>query len=99
MLKRTTATPSTPANRHERRREATVGRRDPDDPFAHRRGDRLISTKELAALYHCSRSTIWRKRKTDPSFPRPVRARGTHHGWWESEAYAWLQSKQDAVAA
>lgn len=61
-----------------------------------RKGDRLLSTQELCALYRCHKATIQRRMKNDPDFPKPVRVRLNHLAFWESEAYAYVASKQDA---
>lgn len=65
------------------------------EPFAHRAGDRLISTKELCRLHNnCAKSTIQRRRKRDKTFPTPVEISSQFHMWWEKDALAHLASKQ-----
>jgi predicted DNA-binding transcriptional regulator AlpA len=71
-------------NHHDRRREEALARK----------GDRLISTKELADLHNCHPKTIGRRRKKDPTFPKPVVMNSQLHQWWESDALAHLASKQ-----
>jgi predicted DNA-binding transcriptional regulator AlpA len=63
-----------------------------------RAGDRLLSTKELCELFRCHKATIWRRMKRERDFPRPVRSSSRFLQWWQSDALAYLRSKQDAAA-
>jgi predicted DNA-binding transcriptional regulator AlpA len=45
-----------------------------------------------------SRMTLWRWRKDDPNFPRPVQI-GGGIGWYESEIDEWLRRRPRVVAS
>jgi len=57
----------------------------------------ILRRKELEARTKLSRSTIYNRIKTDPSFPKPI-SLGTGAGagavgWIDSEVTAWLEDR------
>jgi len=59
---------------------------------------RVIRTREVVQLTTLRRSTINKKRHTDPTFPRPIpltdsNARGAPVGYLLSEVLLWIESR------
>jgi predicted DNA-binding transcriptional regulator AlpA len=62
---------------------------------ADRRGDRVVSLSEICKIFGgVHRSTIYRRRKRDPRFPKPVNATLFGGDAWESDIYAYLDLVQ-----
>jgi len=58
-----------------------------------RRGDRLLTVDELAALCKVPKATCYKWRQTGEG-PKGMRL-GKHLRYWESDVMAWLQSRED----
>lgn len=55
----------------------------------------LISPKLLAQQLSISLATLWRMRRRDPSFPRPIKLTPHRLGFRVAEIEAWLDSRQE----
>lgn len=53
----------------------------------------FLSDAQLAIRFSVNRVTIWRWRKTDPTFPQPVKLSPGATRWRLSEIEAWEQSR------
>lgn len=58
-----------------------------------------LSDAQLSARYGVHRTTPWRRAKTDPSFPKPVKLSPQCSRWKLSEIMAWEASKASGGAA
>lgn len=54
---------------------------------------RICRDIKVAERLGCSRATVWRKAKTDPDFPQPVKFSPGITGWIEAEVDAYLERK------
>ena len=59
---------------------------------------RVIRLREVIAMTSVRRSTIYKKLKTDPSFPRPIslsdsKARGAPIGFLFHEVQEWIDNR------
>lgn len=52
-----------------------------------------LNVKQVAARYGLDTSTIWRKRKTDPSFPLPIKMGPTTVRWKLADLEVWEASR------
>jgi predicted DNA-binding transcriptional regulator AlpA len=59
---------------------------------------RAIRLPEVCHLLGISRATVWRKAKTDPSFPKPFHLTPAIAVWDESQVLNWLEAKKAAHA-
>jgi predicted DNA-binding transcriptional regulator AlpA len=55
-----------------------------------RRNDRVVSLTEICKIFGKHRSTIYRRRRRDARFPKPVNATLLGGDAWESDIYAYL---------
>jgi predicted DNA-binding transcriptional regulator AlpA len=53
----------------------------------------LLSTTEVCAIFKCHYTTLWRRLKTDKTFPRPILLSVKRLAWYESEILAYLKSR------
>ncbi len=60
--------------------------------------DPILSPETLAAEWGISLVTLWRTRRRDPSFPKPVRW-GRKLGWRRSSITHWLDEQETKLAA
>jgi len=60
--------------------------------------DRLLDTPKTRAIIDCSNVTLWRYRRKDPTFPKPLRADPTNPRsrlkFRLSEILSWIENKQ-----
>lgn len=54
---------------------------------------RALGIAALCAKLNFGRTTVWRRLKDDPTFPRPVVLGGNSQRWLESEIDAYLEAK------
>lgn len=54
---------------------------------------KIIRDAGVAEKLGVSTTTVWRKAKTDPDFPQPVRLSDAITGWIESEIDSYLERK------
>ncbi|WP_310031714.1 AlpA family phage regulatory protein [Achromobacter deleyi] len=57
---------------------------------------RILRYSDVEILLGVNRVTIWRRVKTDPTFPRPIRlgsARNCALGFLQSEIDAWIEQQ------
>lgn len=66
----------------------------PAVPVGHKE---LWDFQDLTAVGVGSRTTIWRKLQTDPSFPRPVLVCGSMPRWIPAEIRAWISNRPRAA--
>ena len=66
-----------------------------------RRGDndRVLGIQDFCKLVRLHRTTVHRKLKSEPDFPRPIRTSSRRLSFWESDAYEYLLKRQDLAAA
>ena len=57
-----------------------------------KRNDRLLRLEEVLQIVGVSKSTLYDMIER-LKFPRQVRICRRSSGWWESEVYAWLDSR------
>lgn len=55
---------------------------------------RFIRSKQLAVVLGVSAPTIWRWRRSDPTFPRPYRLGPNAVGYDEAEVLEWVAAKR-----
>lgn len=56
----------------------------------------VLRVRHTAERCGCSVATVWRKAKTDPDFPKPVRVTERVTGWLEHEIDAYLDARAAA---
>jgi predicted DNA-binding transcriptional regulator AlpA len=61
--------------------------------------DPLLSTTEVAAVFKCHYTTLWRRLKSDPAFPRPIQLRVNRLAWYESEVLDYIKSRPRVVSS
>ena len=54
---------------------------------------KLLTRKETADLLRLSAPTLWRLRKSDVTFPNPVKISDRRIAFIESEILAWVESR------
>lgn len=54
---------------------------------------RVLRCQDLCIRLGVSRKTLWRLRRTDPTFPLPRQITRGISGWLESDLDAWLQAR------
>lgn len=54
---------------------------------------RILRDKQVADKIGGSRATVWRKAKTEPDFPKPLKISAGITGWLESEVEAYLEQR------
>lgn len=64
-------------------------------PDVDRTGDRLMAGIEFRRMTGIHKSTMQRRMKLDPKFPKPVRMKQNRLSFWESEIYNYLRIVQD----
>ncbi len=57
--------------------------------------DDLISIDEIATKLRVGSTTLWRLRKSDPTFPTPVRTSARRKQFIRAEFNQWLLSRRD----
>ncbi|GBE14445.1 MAG TPA: AlpA family phage regulatory protein [Proteobacteria bacterium] len=57
------------------------------------KSERVLSPKKLAQELGIARSSLYRLRVGEPSFPKPIRLSERRVGWRESEVQAWIESR------
>ena len=57
----------------------------------------FLSDQQIAKRYGVNRVTVWRWRKTDPTFPTPVRLSPQCTRWRLSDIEAWEERKASAA--
>lgn len=55
--------------------------------------ERLVSLGDLSKWLNLDRSTIWRIRRSDPTFPRPIMITGRTPRFRASELTAWQETR------
>lgn len=58
-----------------------------------------MTDRQVAARYAVTRTTVWKWRKTDPSFPEPVQLSPGCTRWRLEDIEAWEKSKTNGAAA
>ena len=56
--------------------------------------DRFLDMRELQRLSGLSRSSLYRRLRDDPLFPRPRKLGPRARRWLESEVHRWLISRE-----
>jgi predicted DNA-binding transcriptional regulator AlpA len=56
--------------------------------------DRAIRIPQVCSLTGQAPATVWRRVKTDPSFPRPYKLGPKVTVWSEAEVLGWLDAKK-----
>jgi prophage regulatory protein len=59
---------------------------------------RAIKVGSVAHLTGDSVSTVWRRTREDPTFPKPFKLSPQTTVWNEAEVIAWLESKRQPAA-
>ena len=59
----------------------------------------LITCREVCDALHISRQAVYRKLRTDPSFPRPIHVGASSPRWSSDEIDAWIERLRHARAA
>jgi predicted DNA-binding transcriptional regulator AlpA len=59
----------------------------------------LLSTRELCKLLRISESTLYKKLKTDPTFPRPLRDLGRNAHFRPEQIEEWVDARTRAATA
>lgn len=54
---------------------------------------RILRDKQVADKIGGSRATVWRKAKTEPDFPKPLKISAGITGWIEAEVEAYLERR------
>lgn len=54
---------------------------------------RILRDIQVGEKLAYSRATVWRRAKTDPDFPQPVKLSAGRTGWIEAEVDAYLAAK------
>ena len=57
------------------------------------KSERVLSTKKLAQELGIARSSLFRLRVGEPSFPKPIRLSERRIAWRESEIQQWIESR------
>jgi predicted DNA-binding transcriptional regulator AlpA len=52
-----------------------------------------------ARLGNVSRTTVWRERRNDPTFPKPIAITRGIQGWLEPDIEQWLERKRAEAAS
>lgn len=60
---------------------------------------RAIRLPELVNISGISRSSLWRKVKTDPAFPKPFKLSEGITVWDEAEVREWIEAKKSMRGA
>jgi predicted DNA-binding transcriptional regulator AlpA len=54
---------------------------------------RVLRVPHVCEALSCSRKTLWRIRRTDPSFPQPRKITAGISGWLQSDLDKWLEAR------
>jgi predicted DNA-binding transcriptional regulator AlpA len=67
------------------------------EPVSLERVRRFLIARDVAALLELPRTSFWRLRRRDTTFPRPVRLNGRDR-WTRADIESWLESSRRASA-
>jgi prophage regulatory protein len=58
----------------------------------------LLTVDQVAERLTVSRPTVWRYRRTDPTFPRPIKLSAGCSRWRADAVDAWIAERETADA-